>query len=179
MIDRQQLVALLRDSAVSFLDSFRGTTPGQFQFKPAPDKWSIAEIAEHVVVAETGSGKLIRGKLTRELASAEMLAAAQGAEARIDSRLQKRDRTFPAPEFVLPTGRWQTPREMVTIFEESRNATIDFLLATELTLTQYAAPHPALGPLNGYQWAYFLVRHAERHVDQIEEVKGAPGYPDD
>ena len=178
MIDRQQLVALLRDSAASFLDSFRGTTPEQFHFKPAPDKWSIAETAEHVIVAETGSGRLIRGKLTRELAAPEMLTATQGAEARIDSRLQKRDRIFPAPEFVLPTGRWQTAREMVAIFEESRNATIDFLLATELNLADYAAAHPALGPLNGFQWAYFLVRHAERHVDQIEAVKRAPGFPE-
>ncbi len=179
MIDRQQLIALLRDSAASFVDSFRATSPEQFHYKPAADKWSIAETAEHVVVAETGSGRLIRGKLTREPASAEALAATQGAEARIDSRLQKRDRAFPAPEFVLPTGRWQTAREMVAIFEESRTATIDFLLATELDLAGYAAPHPALGPLNGYQWAYFLVRHSERHVEQIEEIKRAAGYPND
>jgi len=27
------------------------------------------------------------------------------------------------------------------------------------------------------QWAYFLVRHCLRHVEQIEETKQAPGYP--
>ena len=83
-----------------------------------------------------------------------------------------------APDFVLPTGRWRTPREMVDIFEESRNTTIDFLLTTALDLTQYVAPHPAFGPINGYQWAYFLVRHAERHVGQIEDVKRLGDYPD-
>lgn len=178
MNDRQLLVAQLRDSAASFLDSFRGTTPDQFHFKPAADRWSIAETAEHVIVAETGSGKLLRGKLVREPAAPEVLAATEGADVRIDARLRQRDRVFPAPEFVLPTGRWQTAREMVAIFEESRNATIDFLLATELDLAQYAAPHPAFGPLNGYQWAYFMVRHAERHVDQIEAVKRVPGFPE-
>jgi hypothetical protein len=179
MTDRQQLITLLRDSATSFLDSFRGTTANQFRFKPAPDRWSIAETAEHVTVAETGSGKLLRGKLTRELAPLELLAATEGAAARIDARLQTRNQILPAPEFVLPTGRWQTPREVVAIFEESRNATIDFLLSTDLDLDRYAAPHPALGPLTGYQWAYFMVRHAERHVDQIEEIKRAAGYPED
>jgi hypothetical protein len=178
MIDRQQLVAMLRDSAVLFLDSFRGTTAEQFHFKPAADRWSIAETAEHVIVAETGSGKLLRGKLLREVATPEQLTATEGAEARIDTRLRQRDRVFPAPDFVLPTGRWQTPREMVAVFEDSRNASIDFLLATVLDLTKYAALHPALGPLNGYQWAYFMVRHAERHVDQIEAVKSLPGYPE-
>jgi DinB superfamily len=179
MIDRERLVALLRDSAAAFLDSFRGTTPGQFHFKPAPDRWSIAETAEHVTVVETGSGKLIRGKLIRERASEEQLAATEGGEGRVDARLQTRDKIFPAPDFVLPTGRWQTPREMVAVFEEGRNATIDFLLATDVDLTRYAAPHPALGTLNGYQWAYFLVRHTERHLEQVNGVRRAPGFPEE
>jgi hypothetical protein len=178
MPDRLQLVAMLRDSAASFLDSFRGTTPAQFHFKPNPAKWSIAETAEHVTVAETGSGKLLRGKLIREPASIETIAATEGGEARIDARLRVRDRVLPAPDFVLPSGRWQTVREIVEVFEESREATIDFLLSTELPLANYAAQHPALGPLNGIQWAYFMVRHAERHVEQIEEIKRDAAYPD-
>lgn len=178
MLDRTRLVALLRDSATTFLDSFRGTTEAQFHFKPTTDRWSIAETAEHVILAETGSGKLIRGKITREPATPDQLAAAEGGEARVDARLARRGTAFPAPDFVMPTGRWRTPREMVEVFEESRNATIDFLLATEIDLTRHVAPHPALGPLNGYQWAYFLVRHAERHVDQIEGVKRIDGFPE-
>lgn len=178
MIDSSTLVPLLRESATAFLDAFRGTTADQFHFKPAPDKWSIAQTAEHVIVAETGSGKLIRGKLTRELATPEQVAATVGGEQRIDSRLAGRGVVFPAPDFVLPTGRWQTPREMVDVFEETRNATIDFFLTTDIDLTKHVAAHPALGPLNGYQWAYFLVRHAERHVHQIEAVKATVGYPD-
>ena len=178
MIDPANLVALLRDSAASFLDSFRGTTEPQFRFKPAPDRWSIAETAEHVIVAETGSSKLIRGKLLREIATADQLAAAIGGEDRVDQRLAERGKAFPAPDFVLPTGRWQTVREMVEVFEESRGATIDFLLTSGVDLTKHVAPHPALGPLNGLQWGYFLVRHAERHVGQIEAVKDDPNFPD-
>lgn len=178
MLTRDRLIALLRDSAATFIDSFRATTTDQFRFKPLADRWSIAETAEHVVVVETGSGKLVRGKLLREAATPEAIAAAQGGEDRIDARLVSRASPFPAPEFVLPTGRWQTPREMIEVFEESRNATIDFLLTTDVDLTRYVAPHPALGPINGYQWAYFLVRHTERHVEQIEDVKALPDYPD-
>lgn len=178
MIDRDRLIAQLRDSAARFTDSFRATSPAQFHFKPEPGRWSIAETAEHVIVAETGSGKLIRGKLVREEATAEAIAASAGAEERIDARLLKRGTVLPAPDFVMPTGRWSTPREMIDVFDESRAATIEFLLTAGLDLTRYVAPHPALGPLNGYQWAYFLVRHAERHVEQIEEAKRHSAYPD-
>ena len=177
MIGREQVVLMLGESGGAFTDAFRGVTGGQFHFKPGPDRWSIAETVEHVTVAETGSGKLMRGRLAREATPPELLAQTVGAEERVDGRLLKRDRAFPAPEFVMPTGRWNTPDEMIAVFEESRQATIDFIKTTEQDLTTFAAPHPALGPLNGLQWGYFLVRHCLRHIDQINEVKAAVGYP--
>jgi len=177
MIDRHQLIDLLRQSAATFTGSFASLAPPQFHFSPGADRWSIAQNAEHVIVAETGSGKLITRKLIAAEATPEALEAAADGEARINRRLAKRDQAFPAPEFVLPTGRWQTPGEMVGVFDQSRNATIAFLETTDLDLRRYIAPHPALGPLDGHQWAYFLVRHCLRHVEQIEEVKRAAGYP--
>ena len=177
MIGRERVVLLLGESGGRFVGAFRGVNSEQFRFKMGADRWSIAETVEHVIVAETGSGKLIRGRLVREATAPELLAETVGGEERVDGRLMTRDRVFPAPEFVMPTGRWSTPDEMIAVFEESRQATIDFIRTTEHDLTSFAAPHPALGPLNGLQWGYFLVRHCLRHIDQIDELKGAPGYP--
>lgn len=177
MPDRDSLIPMLRSSAEVFLGSFRGLSPSQLGFRPAPGRWSIAETAEHVVVAEVGSSKLMRGRMIREPTDPAVLAATEGGDERIDARLLVRARAFPAPDFVLPTGRWASAAEMVEVFEESRRATIEFLSSTPLDLGSYAAPHPALGPLTGLQWAYFLVRHCLRHVEQIDEVKGVAGYP--
>ncbi len=177
MIGRETLVLMLGESGGAFAGAVRGVTGGRFHFKPRGGGWSIAETAEHVTVAETGSGKLIRGKLVREPTAPELLAQTVGAMERVDARLLTRERKVPAPDFVLPTGRWSTPDEMMAVFEESRQATIDFIKTTEHDLTMFAAPHPALGPLNGLQWGYFLVRHCLRHIEQIDEVKAAAGYP--
>ncbi len=176
-MDKARLITMLRDSASTFVGSFAGLTQAQFHFKPGPDRWSIAETAEHVIVAETGSGKLLAGKLTREPTAPEVLAATADGEARVDARLGNRDRVFPAPEFVLPKNRWQTPEEMAAVFTGSRSATITLLETSPIDFTQYAFPHVALGPLNGHQWAYFMVRHALRHVEQIEGNKRVSGYP--
>lgn len=177
MIQGEALVSMLGESGGAFTGAFRGVTGEQFHFKPEAGGWSIAETVEHVTVAETGSGKLIRGKLVREAPPPELLAETVGALERVDARLLTRERKVPAPEFVMPTGRWSTPEEMIAVFEESRQATIDFIRTTEHDLTTFAAAHPALGPLNGLQWGYFLVRHCLRHVEQIDEVKAAAGYP--
>lgn len=177
MPDRDALLALLRESAPVFTGSFRTLTPGQFHFRPAPGRWTIAETAEHVIVSEVGSVRLMRGRMLREPAPAEVLAATAGADERIERRLGQRDRAFAAPDIVLPTGRWSTPDEMVGVFEDARAAAMELVARTDLDLASHAAPHPVLGPLTGLQWAHFLVRHCLRHVEQIEETKAAEGYP--
>ncbi len=177
MTNRAELIEGLETSAASFVAAFRGLASGQFHFKPGPNRWSIAETVEHVIVAETGSGKLLRGKLIREEATPELIETARDGYARVDRRLLKREGVFQAPDFVLPTGRWTTPDEMSAAFNETRQATLEFLRATALDLTRFVAPHPALGPLNGDSWLYFLIRHCTRHIDQIDEAKASPGYP--
>lgn len=177
MPDREGLIAQLRDSAGVFTGSFRGLSLPRFHFKPGPDRWSIAETAEHVIVAEVSSVKLMRGRMIRNPTPPDVLAATAGGDERIERRLAVRDRSYPAPEFVLPEGRWRDPAEMEAVFTESRAAVIEFLETTPLDLNSVAAPHPALGPLTGFQWAHFLVRHCLRHVEQIEEVKATAGYP--
>jgi hypothetical protein len=176
-MDKVLLIKLLRDSATTFVDSFTGIPQARFHWRPGPERWSIAETVEHVVVAENGAGKLLAGRLIREPTPPEVLAATNDGDARIDARLGQRGTPFAAPDIVLPNGRWKTPEEMEAVFTASRSATIALLETSPIDFTQYAYRHIALGPLNGLQWAYFMARHALRHVDQIEETKRAPGYP--
>jgi hypothetical protein len=42
--------------------------------------------------------------------------------------------------------------------------------ADGLALGEVHAPHPALGPLNLYQWLIFIGAHEARHADQIREI---------
>jgi hypothetical protein len=177
MPDRSELVTLLRDSAAVFTGAFRGLDPAQFHFSPGPGRWSIAQTVEHVILAETGSVKLMRGRMAREAAPPDVLAATEGGDERIERRLGRRTAAFPAPDFVLPTGQWTRPDEMEAAFLEARSAAVEFLETSPLDLARHAAAHPALGPLTALQWAHFLVRHCLRHVEQIDEVKAAAGYP--
>ena len=177
MTELATLIALLETSGRTFVDSYQGLSDIQFRFKPAPDRWSIAENVEHLAVAEIGSGKLMQGKLTREAPAPEVLAATAGAHERIAQRLPNRERKASAPEFVQPTGRWATAEEMTAAFEESRAAMIAFLRTTTIDLTKFAVPHPLLGPLNGHQWAHVTALHALRHAAQIAEVRAASGFP--
>jgi hypothetical protein len=45
-------------------------------------------------------------------------------------------------------------------------------------LHHHFAPLGPLGDLDGYQWLLLLASHTERHVAQMDEVKGQAGYPE-
>ena len=51
-VDRDKAVTELEASEKVFLDATRGLSEAQWNFKPAPDRWSVAECAEHIGVTE-------------------------------------------------------------------------------------------------------------------------------
>jgi hypothetical protein len=67
--------------------------------------------------------------------------------------------------------------ELLAAFEASRARTLDYARNGQVDLRGHAAPHPALGVIDGYQWLLFLSAHCSRHTAQILEVKAAPGFP--
>ena len=50
--DRDKGIAELEGSRQAFLDATKGLTPAQWNFKAGPDRWSIAECAEHIALSE-------------------------------------------------------------------------------------------------------------------------------
>lgn len=162
-----------------FLDSVAGLTEAQWNFKASPERWSIAECAEHIAVSED----FIFGVAMQTLQSpaapdkrqpfAEARKKDEGLIAMVPDRSQK----FQAPEPLKPTNRFKTPAEMVAHFKEKRDANIDYIDKTQDDLRVHFSKHPAAGELDSYQWILLMSGHTERHTKQILEVKADPGYP--
>src|SRR5262249_3864503 len=50
--DRAKALRWLEQSRAEFLSAIDGVSEEQWKWKPAPERWSIGEIAEHVVLGE-------------------------------------------------------------------------------------------------------------------------------
>ena len=50
--ERAYLIEQLELSKKNMLASIQGVTEAQWKFKPAPNVWSVAECAEHIILAE-------------------------------------------------------------------------------------------------------------------------------
>ena len=50
--ERESAIKYLKDTQKDFLAAIDGVSDAQWKFKAAPDRWSIAETAEHIAIAE-------------------------------------------------------------------------------------------------------------------------------
>ena len=163
----------------NFLKSIAGLSQKQWTFKPAPDRWSVAEVAEHITVSESTLMGLIQKQVMQSPAAPEKREQVKGKDEMILQRMPDRSHKAQAPEILRPTGRWATEADLTKAFEQSRQANIDYIRTTNDDLRDHFFDHPAFGTLDGYQWLLLLSAHSARHTAQIEEVKADPNFPKD
>lgn len=171
------LIDLLDHSRASFDRAVTGLMPAQWTFKPGPSRWSIFEVTEHVATVETGTARLMSGRLFAVPATEQQKAETRGKDELVVKAMKDRGRPMEAPELVRPSGRWPSPAGAVAAFQESRDRIIALLSRLPGNLRDYCAPHPMLGTLDGYQWVLFTATHLDRHIEQIAEIKVTPGFP--
>lgn len=172
--DREKGVAYLQQTEDGVANSIKGLSQAQLKFKPAPDRWSVAETLEHIALAEDFIFQNIRDKIMKAPARAATRDTAK-ADAAVLAMVPDRSHKAQAPGPLVPSGRW-TPDETLARFEKSRARTIEFLQSTP-DLRQHVIDSPLGQPLDAYEWLLFIGAHSARHTKQIEEVKADPNFP--
>lgn len=172
--DKEDLVAQLTRTEQRLVDSVAGLTEAQWNYKAAPDRWSIAECTEHITAAEPMIRKMITDAMAKDL-TAEMLTTSKQDE-KILKGVIDRTQKFKAPEPLIPTNRFGSPAAAMEAFKKERAETIK-LAGGDVDLRTHGDKHFLFGPLDAQGWFLFLSGHSERHTLQIEEVKASPGYP--
>jgi len=175
--ERDKALASLQATHDKFLQSISGLSEKQWKFKPGPDRWSIAEVSEHITLAESGIFGLVQQKVMQTPATPEKRASVMGKDDIILTKVPDRSVKAKAPEFLQPTGRFATPQDVVKAFEQARGVTMNYIRTTNDDLRDHFFDHPVLGTMDGYQWILLISAHSERHTEQIEEVKADPNYP--
>jgi uncharacterized damage-inducible protein DinB len=163
-----------RDQLMAALE---GLTPAQWAFRPNDNAWTLAEVAEHLAVAEQG---LLRGaqKVVGLPAAPERLAEVKVSYEDIVHRTTNRGVRVEAPERVIPTGKFADGPAALRAFAEQREAALAWLeQAKEQDLHHHFGSHPTLGTLDASQLLVFMAAHCERHLGQIAELKAQAAFP--
>jgi uncharacterized damage-inducible protein DinB len=175
--ERAEAVKYFEETRRNFLDAVKGLSEAQWRYKAGPDRWSIAEVAEHIAVSEELLFSLVTQRLMQTPPAPEKKEAAKGKEAIIRSSILNRSVKAQAPEMFKPANRWATQEALVNAFNASRDKTIGYIKETQDDLRSHFHAHPVHKDLDAYQWLIFISGHSARHTAQINEVKEDPGYP--
>jgi hypothetical protein len=168
--ERSAVVDELEASRRRLLVSLENLSEEEWGRRPSPDRWSIAECAEHITAAELPLAKFFAATaLLRP--SEEERREIRGKDDFVRRFLRDRSQRGEAPERIRPKGRFATREETIQTFEERRAVNISYVRETSEPLRDRFAPHPFAGVLDGYQWILHLTAHTDRHAAQIEEIR--------
>ena len=173
--DRDKLVDHLKKTEAAFLKSLDGVSDAQWSWKSAPDRWSVAETAEHITKSEDLFLGMAQGTL-KAPATPEVLAKTKGKEETILKVIPDRTQKAKAPEPLVPKGSYASKAALIEAFKAAR-AKMLALAGGATDLRAHAASGPPLGEMDTYQVLLFQSAHTERHTKQIDEVKCTAGYP--
>jgi hypothetical protein len=174
--ERDKAIEYLKQTQKDFLASIEGVSDAQWKFKAAPDRWSIAETAEHIGLAE----ELIWDRINKMMKSApapEKRAEVQGKDEIVLTKVPDRSKKAQAPEQLRPSGKWTTKAGLIKDFESTRAKEMTYVADTKEDLRSHFEDHPFLKTMDAYQWILLNGAHCKRHTAQIEEVKADPNYP--
>ncbi len=174
--DKERALQYLESTKKGVLDATKGLSDAQWNFKPAPDRWSVAEVMEHLAAAED----LLRGMDQEQVMKSPEVPVRDAAETKkaddgVLAMVPDRSHKAQAPEPLKPTNRFGSPAGAQKHFVESRATTEEYLKNTA-GLRAHLADSP-LGKLDGYEFVLFIAAHSERHTKQMLEVKADPSFP--
>lgn len=146
--------------------------PDARERRPAPERWSVAEVLEHLVIIET--------RVTQRLTAVLDAARAEGLGPDPDTApimptvdmvlLLDRTRRITAPVPLHPRGNLSAAAAWPAL-EASRERFLAVMRAGDgLALGTIVMTHPVLGELTLYQWIGTVAGHEARHAAQIREI---------
>lgn len=165
--------AAIRERLATEHDALRarlGRIPAALQSRrPAPDRWSIAEVLEHLARVEGGMAKLLtlRG---HEAPSGDAPPPSAIGTPQLARLVRDRSRKIEAPERVRPAGALGAAEAWARYDAVRAQLLAAFAAADPVSLDGLTHPHPVFGALTLRTWVAFSADHEARHAAQIGEI---------
>lgn len=173
--EREFALKELDGSQERLLGIVRGLSREQLEYRTAPERWSVAECLEHIIVVERLMFETL-GDRAQQAPDPSKHGDWEGRDKALAKQMVLgRKEPKQSPAMFRPTGRWPTEK-LPQEFEAVRGRTREFS-ATSGDLRSCLLVHPVLGQLDGYQWLLIVAGHCERHRLQVEEVIASASFP--
>jgi hypothetical protein len=175
--ERAKVIKWMKETEKEYLDRLEHVSPEQWNWRPAPFRWTVGEVAEHIMLTEARLFAAVEAALAAPV-NPDWQARTKGKDAFIERALPNRGVRAQAPIEIRPTGKLSRD-EVIRRYKELRARALAFAEKTDAPLKAHTVEHPfrVFNTLNAYDWLLYIPLHNERHNKQMAEVMAAPGYP--
>lgn len=172
--DREFALKYANDTREDFVNQLTGLSEAQLNFRAAEGRWTIGEIAEHIIVVENALRGVVEGGMKSPVPVCKDEFRIQDVS--VILTITNRQQKFTAPEQVRPNGRWKTVPDLLANFDTTRKTSIDYMKNMKDDMRSHFANMP-FGRIDAFQAYLFMIGHSERHLAQLKEVKADAKYP--
>jgi DinB family protein len=174
--DQERALHYLESTRQGLETAIAGLSDAQWKFNPGPDRWSPAQIMEHLACAED----FLRETIQNEILTRPAVTFRDAAEVkRIDDAVLKiipdRSQKVELPEPAQPTNQYGSPIGSEKHFLKSREKTETFL-KNATGLREHVADADGM-KMDAYEWVLLIGAHCERLTREIDEIKANPNFP--
>ncbi len=176
--DKVFLLDYYQHTADSLREATAGLSESQLQFKPAPDRWSISQCLEHIVLTEKALFEYAKQALEQQPTpnrKDEVKVSDEGIIAGMTNRSYKAK----ASEELSPqeADNYHTAEAALADLEAQRATMVEYINGLSVDDMRDRVADSPFGPIDGYHSLLLVPAHTMRHTLQIEEVKADKGFP--
>jgi DinB superfamily len=171
--DREHLLVHFQMTGQMLAEEVRGLSPAQLEYRASPDRWTIRECVSHLAVAEPDYWR----DLMRAVKAPADMSGKKSANSDADILWYGIDRVV-----HTKTGgghekveTYKTLDEAISRFQTLRTTMIGYIKTTNDDLRAHS--FGSRSPIDCWQWMLEISTHAERHIQQIREIKADPDFP--
>jgi hypothetical protein len=172
----------LEQTRCCLVGATRGLSDAQWNFKPAPHRWSIAEILEHLIAVQEFVLGPVRGQLAASPVFFDRHDYGQVDEI-VMNKFPNRLKKFQTSEALYPVGQWAPPVLSERLLS-NHGLLLEYLESTPHLRRHMVESPPlkaitngAFESMDGYQWVLGTAAHNERHTKQILEIRADTNFP--
>ncbi len=174
--EKKSAAKFLKETKKEVAAAVKGLSEAQLKFKPAPDVWSVEECLKHIAVTEQALWGMADGNL-KQAATPEKRSEVKLTDEDVIKRIEDRSTKVKTMDPMKPENTpYKSAAEALESFNQSRDKLIEYVKNTDADLRNHVMAMP-FGSLDGYQFILFISAHSNRHMQQINEVKANPGFP--
>ena len=174
--DREHLLVHFEMTGQMLAEQVRGLSQAQLEFKASPDRWSIRECVSHLAVAEPDYWRQLMAAVKAPPDMQGKKSAATDADVMwygIDRVVHTK--TGGGHEKV---DTYKDLSVALAKFQALRATMVEYIKTTQDDLRAHSFRFaPGDEPIDCWQWMLEISTHAERHIQQIREIKADPNFP--